>query len=87
MNCTDSVLSADELPVRGIDQCRSTFGAHGAPALSCPNGTGCRLYGPSLFTSSNYIHVLAKQKPFFFTMCKLLLVTDERLGLLLWERI
>lgn len=83
MNCADSVLSADELPVRGIDQCRSTFGVHRAPALSWWNGTGCRQYGPGPFTSFNYIHVLVKQKP--FTKCKLLSVEDERLESLLCE--
>lgn len=33
MNCADSVLNSDELPVRGIDQCPSTLSAQPRPGL------------------------------------------------------
>lgn len=33
MNCADSVLNSDELPVRGIDQCPSTLSAQPSPGL------------------------------------------------------
>lgn len=33
MNCADSVLNSDELPVRGIDQCPSTLSTQWSPGL------------------------------------------------------
>lgn len=33
MNCSDSVLNSDELPVRGIDQCPSTLSTQRSPGL------------------------------------------------------
>lgn len=33
MNCADSVLNSDELPVQGIDQCPSTLSAQPSPGL------------------------------------------------------
>lgn len=33
MNCADSVLNSDELPVRGIDQCPSTLSTQWNPGL------------------------------------------------------
>lgn len=33
MNCADSVLNSDELPVRGIDQCPSTLSTQRSPGL------------------------------------------------------
>lgn len=33
MNCADSVLKSDELPVRGIDQCPSTLSTQRSPGL------------------------------------------------------
>lgn len=48
MNCADSVLNSDELPVRGIDQCPSTLSTQWAWALSWLNGTGCWLFSEGL---------------------------------------
>lgn len=48
MNCTDSVLNSDELPVRGIDQCPSTPSTQPSPGLVL--GKWNRL--PALFTTA-----------------------------------
>lgn len=76
MNCTDSVLNSDELPVRGIDQCPSTLSAQPSPGLVLVKWN--RL--PALFTTARLnscfveaeaflkcVNLLAIQKDYFFS--------------------
>lgn len=74
MNCADSVLNSDELPVRGIDQCPSTLSTQWNPGLVLVKWNRLLPLFKRAWLNSCFVGVEA-----FFKMCKSSVVKKKTL--------